>query len=86
MRSCIHDVIIDICVIFVLYCRTLSDGVGAEKTDGVTVVEGGGGNEGGLVPSSPERPENGEKSTTLDLLAKCKEGRRSVFGHLWWFF
>ena len=82
MRSCIHDVIIDICVIFVLYCRTLSDGVGAEKTDGVTVVEGGGGNEGGLVPSSPERPENGEKSTTLDLLAKCKEGRRSVFGHL----
>ena len=24
----------------VLYCRTLSDGVGAEETDGVTVQEG----------------------------------------------
>ena len=59
-------------VISVLYCRTLSDGMGAEETDGVTVVEleGGGGDEG--------EPENGEKDTTVatvDLLAKCKGGR-----------
>ena len=56
----------------VLYCRTLSDGVGAEETDGATVVEleGGGGDEG--------EPKNGEKGTTVatvDLLAKCKGGR-----------
>ena len=41
--------------ISVLYCRTLSDGVGAEETDGVTMEEGGGGrDEGGLVHTSPE--------------------------------
>ena len=49
------------CVISVSYCRMLSDVVGAEETDGVTVVEleGGGGDEGELVHTSPER--NGEK-------------------------
>ena len=59
MHVSIHDVIMYICVIPVLYCRTLSDGVGAEETDGVTVVELE--DEGGLVHTSPERSENGEK-------------------------
>ena len=45
-------------------CRTLSEGVGAEETDGVTVVEleqgGGGRDQGGLVHTSPARLQYGE--------------------------
>ena len=70
-------------VISVLYCRTLSDGVGAEETDGVTVVEleGGGGDEGELAHTFPERPENGEKDTTVARSPGKVQGRTDPSNH-----